>query len=371
MARHAEADGAPGDTIYQDDWIRYLVNRFGSAATGGVAWYAIDNEPDLWATTHTDVHPVEPDYDEMLSAFVAYASAIKDVDPSALVSGPSLSGWLSMFYSARDRGTDNFRTHADRKAHGDMPFLAWWLDSMRQYDADNGRRLLDAVDVHFYPQAAGIFGPVGDEATQRLRVRSTRALWDPTYRDESWINDTVQLIPRLRALCDQYYPGTRIAVGEWNWGAEQTMNGALAVANVLGIFGREGVDLAAYWTSPEAGTPAAQAFALYTNYDGQGGRFGDQALGATSSAPDEVVAYASRDSATGHVIVAALNHRPDAAVPAALRLPRPIASIKWWMLDRTQPGRIRNVEGSPADDVVVRAILPPESLSVFHIALIP
>ena len=88
------------------------------------------------------------------------------------------------------------------------------------------------------------------------------------------------LIPRLRDWINRYYPGTRLAIGEWNWGADKTMNGALAIADVLGIFGREGVDMAAYWTSPPADSPGARAFAMYTNYDGQGRGFGDQTLAA-------------------------------------------------------------------------------------------
>ena len=32
------------------------------------------------------------------------------------------------------------------------------------------------------------FGNGNDPATNALRLRSTRALWDPSYVDESWIN---------------------------------------------------------------------------------------------------------------------------------------------------------------------------------------
>ena len=277
-----------GDAVFQDEWVSHLVNRFGPAEANGVHFYAIDNEPDLWSVTHTDVHPVDADYDEELTSFLDYADAIKDVDPTAQILGPSLSGWTSLFYSARDRGTDKYRTHADRRAHGDMPFLPWWLDQVRQHDQHIGRRTLDVLDVHSYPQGDRIFAGATDEMTNRLRLRSTRSLWDPTYVDESWIGDSIALIPRIRAWVDQYYPGTKIAIGEWNWGADTTMNGAAAIADVLGIFGREGVDLAAYWTSPQPGKSGANAFALYTNYDGQGHGFGDFALAATTSAPDDI-----------------------------------------------------------------------------------
>jgi Glycoside hydrolase family 44 len=309
-----------GAEVYQDEWVHHLVSRFGSAAAGGVSFYVVDNEPDLWSVTHTDVHPVEPSYDDMLALFLDYAIAIKDMDPTARVLGPAASGWIAYQYSARDRGADNFRTHADRRAHGDMPFLPWWLDQLRRHDEQVGRRTLDVLDVHYYPQAGAVFSDASDAQTNALRLRSTRSLWDPDYVDESWIAEPVRLIPRLREWIDRYYPGTLLAINEWNWGADRTVNGALAIADVLGIFGREGVGMAAYWTVPQAGAPGEFAFAMYTNYDGQGHGFGDEVLGVRADAPDEIGAYASRDSATGDVLIIAVNRRADADIPLVLRV---------------------------------------------------
>jgi hypothetical protein len=305
--------------VYQDEWIHQLVKRFGGANDGGVRYYVVDNEPDLWSSTHTDVHPVQMSYDQTLATFLDYATAIKAVDPGASVAGPALSGWTGYFYSARDRGKDTYRTHADRQAHADMPFLAWWLDQVRKHDEQAGARSLDVLDVHYYPQAANVFSVADDQYTRGLRLRSTRSLWDPGYVDESWINDKVRLIPRMREWIDQYYPGTRLAVGEWNWGGEKTMSGALAVADVLGIFGREGVDLASYWTFPPTDSPAAQAFQFYTHYNDQGDAFGDQAI-ATSidTSPDYVTTYASVDSSTGDIVIIAINKREEGDVTAAI-----------------------------------------------------
>ena len=95
------------------------------------------------------------------------------------------------------------------------------------------------------------------------RLRSVRALWDPTYKDESWIGKPVMLIPRLRAWVDQNYPGTRIGLTEYSWGAEGTVNGALALGEALGVFAREGLDVACHWGGLEANTPGYQAFKPY------------------------------------------------------------------------------------------------------------
>jgi Glycoside hydrolase family 44 len=356
--------------VSQDEWVNHLVRRYGRADAGGVGSYVIDNEPDLWSETHTDVHPVEPGYDDMLASFVEYATAIKDVDSTAQVLGPALSGWTAYLYSARDRGTDNFRTHADRLAHGDMAFLPWWLDQVRQHDEFVGRRTLDALDVHYYPQALGVYSSADDPATQALRLRSTRALWDPCYVDESWIAEPVRLIPRLREWIDQYYPGTRLAINEWNWGADQTLNGALAIADVLGIFGREGVDMAAYWVAPASGSAGAFAFAMYTNYDGHGHGFGDQALLATSDHPDDVAVYASRDSKTGDLLILAVNQRSDADLPITLNLDEPAVSgvADVYAYSAQRPDAIETREPLAVNAGALSTRLPAASITLLRLA---
>ena len=152
-------------------------------------------------------------------------------------------------------------------AHGGWDYLPWLLDQLRQHDKPRGRRLLDVFTVHYYPQG-GEFSDDVSTAMQLRRNRSTRSLWDPNYVDESWINDQVQLIPRLKGWVDSYYPGTPIGITEYNWGAEGHINGATTQADVFGIFGREGLDMAARWTTPAASTPTYKAMKMYRNYDG-------------------------------------------------------------------------------------------------------
>jgi hypothetical protein len=354
--------------VYQDEWVHHLVTSFGSADNGGVRYYVVDNEPDLWSSTHTDVHPVQMSYDDTLATFLDYATAIKDVDPHAQVAGPALSGWTAYFYSALDQGQDRYRTHADRVAHGDMPFLPWWLDQVHKHDQQTGQRTLDVLDLHYYPQEASVFSAADDPQTRGLRLRSTRSLWDPSYTDESWIGDTVQLIPRMREWVDQYYPGTKLAIGEWSWGGEKSMSGALAVADVLGIFGRAGVDLASYWTFPPLGSPAAQAFALYTHYNDRGDAFGDEAIPAILDAsPNYVTAYASIDSSTGDVVLIAINKRFDAAVSASIRINGAAQSDADVYRLADGDTEIRDIGTAPVSNAEVRLDLAASSLTLVRI----
>lgn len=306
--------------VYQDEWVYHLVKKFGDAAHGGVKFYAMDNEPDLWDSEHSDIHPVRMSYDEMLANFLEYATAVKSADPTAMITGPVLSGWTAYWYSSRDRGSDNFRTHTDRTAHGGIPFLKWWLGQVHRHDLRTGKRTLNVLDIHYYPQENGVYAGRTDPQTDALRLRSTRSLWDPTYIDESWINDDVDLIPRMKRWIAEDYPGTKLGITEWNWGADGTMNGALAIAEVLGIFGREGVYLANYWTSPRLGSPGAFAFKMYRNVDGNGEGFGNLSVFAHSSAPSDISCFASIDSKSKELVAIIINKRPDVAIKSSLRV---------------------------------------------------
>ena len=291
-------------------WVNHLSGLHGSAAQGGVRFYSLDNEPMLWDGTHRDVHPAPTSYDELRDRTVQYAAAIKAADPAALTLGPVVWGWSAYFYSALDwaPGGAWWANPQDRNAHGGTPFVEWYLQQMAAYQQQHGTRLLDYLDLHYYPQAAGVtLSNDVSSGTQALRLRSTRALWDPAYVDESWIGEPVRLIPRMRDWVDQNYPGTRLALTEYNWGAYGHINGALAQADVLGIFGREGLDLATLWEPPALSDPVAFAFRMYRNYDGAGGRFGDLSVSAGSGDQGALAIYAARRGQDGALTLMIIN----------------------------------------------------------------
>jgi hypothetical protein len=289
--------------------VTHFVTAYGDSAHGGVQNYELDNEPALWNSTHRDVHPNAVTYDELWQKSRDTAAAVKAADSTAHVAGPGDWGWCAYFYSPADPG--GCSEGSDRQAHGDLPIAAWYLQQFHAYEQQHGVRLLDYFDEHFYPQESGVaLSSAGSASTQALRLRSTRTLWDPTYTDESWTNDLglgpVQLIPRMKQWRDTYYPGTKLSISEYNWGGLESMNGALAQADVLGIFGREGLDRAQLWAPPTSTQPGAFAFRMYRNYDGHGARFGDTAVSATSADQSKLAVYAaqrSSDSALTAVVI--------------------------------------------------------------------
>lgn len=306
----------------QRAWIASLVARWGTASAGGVRFYAMDNETSLWHDIHRDVRPIGLHAREMAAQVVAHARLVKSVDPSAKIVAPEEWGWNGYRYSGFDQQRGNTHGYDDlpdrRDQTGGMDLLPWLLTQWR-----GAGYPVDVVSVHYYPQG-GEYRENGDDvspAMQRLRNRSTRSLWDPDYRDASWIDDKVALIPRLRDWVTRYYRrDTPLAITEYNWGAERHMNGATAQADILGIFGREGLYMANRWIAPERGTPTYLAMKLYRNYDGRGMGFGETSVAARSPDADAVAMFAALRASDGALTIVAINKRIDHVAPIALSI---------------------------------------------------
>ncbi len=358
----------PADSNFQLGWMQSLTNRWGQAANGGLKYYILDNEPSLWHSTHRDIHPTGATMDEIRDKVLDYAAQAKNNDPGALVVGPEEWGWSGYLFSGYDQqwgSLHGWSSLPDRNNHGGWDYLPWLLDQFRQNNVATGRRRLDVFTVHYYPQG-GEFSDDVSTAMQLRRNRSTRSLWDPNYLDETWINDYVKLVPRLHQWVNTYYPGTLTGITEYNWGAEGHMNGATAQADILGIFGREGLDLAARWTTPGSTTPAYQAMKLYRNYDGNKSAFGDTSVAATGPNPDNVASFAAQRSSDGSLTVMVINKYLSGSTPVTINLSNFAAgsSAQVWRL-------VSNAVSGPTAAAVTNGSLsdslPAQSVTLFVI----
>jgi hypothetical protein len=163
----------------------------------------MDNEHSIWHSTHRDVHPVGATYSEIYNDFLNYAGAVRAADPNAIIAGPEEWGWFAQFYSGYDQQNGAGASGSDYNTHGQTYYYPWLLQQLHAYQQSTGIQLLNVLTVHYYPQD-GTGGNDDSSATQLLRNRSTRSLWDPSYVDQSWINQVginggkVNLIPNLR-----------------------------------------------------------------------------------------------------------------------------------------------------------------------------
>jgi len=356
--------------VYQDGLVALLVQKLGKAAQGGVKFYSLDNEPALWPSTHPRVHPNPTTYEEITTRSEATAAMITEIDPTATVLGAIAFGWSE--FMSMSSAPDAEKYNAE---YGN--YLEYFLASLKKAEQKHGRRLVHVLDVHWYPEMKGrqrITEPDVSHKTIDARVAAPRSLWDPTFQEPSWIGDQwakpIRLFRWLKELTDKRYPGTKLSMTEYNFGAGDHVSGGVAQADVLGIFGREGVFLANYWGNGAGVGPLpkyiAAAFALYQNYDAKGGHFGDTTVSASTADITKASIYAATDSKVpGRLTVIVLNKDQRANYQASIKLTgATCSSAKAYRFD----GSSADVRSVPPAQVVggeLKATVPALSATLF------
>ncbi len=332
----------PPGSVYRNQWTAALAPAFGTAPH----FYDMDNEIDIWGSTHRDVHPAPTAYNEMRDTFVTEARNLKGWDPKAIRLGPVSCCWW--FYWNGANGND-------KSAHAGVDLLPWWLNEVYWEDRVAGTRSVDVMDVHAYPD-----GPDTSTWTQAqkqaLTARIFRDYWDPTYVSESgsinqnWAtfiqpNKTIPFrIPRMRATANMIYPGTPVSFTEWNasFAGESDFSTAIGDADAYGIFGRERMYLASRWVAPVPANPNYLALKLFTNYDGLHHAFATTSVSDSNNGdPDLFSSYAALNPAGTQMTLLILNKDPSNADQVTFALsgftPKQVTS---YTLSSTNPTQI-------------------------------
>lgn len=299
-------------TIYMDEYLNYLFGKLGkSDSETGIKAYAMDNEPALWKHTHSLVRSSDLSCAELIERTVDLASTVKNMDSGAEVFGPSLFG-----YSAFDSlagAPDWEQLKAD---NGYSWFIDYYLDEMRKAEETNGKRVLDVLDLHYYTEAKGECGErscghYDNDNCVKARLDSVRSLYDPEYRENSWITDTgakfFPLLTNIEQSIEKYYPGTKLAFTEYNFGGGDHISGAVAEADTLGIFAEHGVYFASIWSFDQNAFQLA-AINMFTDYDGDGSGFGDTLI-KNDNGNENISVYSSIDSGSEDTVKIIVTNR--------------------------------------------------------------
>ena len=353
--------------VYQDECVNYL-KQF--AAPRFPIFFELDNEPDLWFATHAEIHPNPVTYAELLADTVAYSTSIKSVYPTTLIFGPASYGWEG-FVSLQNAPDANGRD-----------FLSFYLQGMAQAETFAHKRLLDVLDLHWYPEATGdgirIVSDGDSPGLSDARIQATRSLWDPTYVENSWItgaigNKAIDLIPGVFGRINSYYAGTNLAFTEYQYGGSNAISGAIAQADLLGVFGRYGVYAASNWGINSGAAAEVAGFNAFINYDGAGSRFGMIGLGVSGETASQNSVYAAMDPAVtltpGRITLVVIN-KTAGATPFTINVPGlTIASaLAYTIIDQQFSAPIKSQLSPSGSSVGFEA--PPYSVTTIELRLL-
>jgi mannan endo-1,4-beta-mannosidase len=254
-------------------------------------------------------------------------------------------------------------------------YIDYFLDAMKKASDQAGKRLLDVLDLHWYPEAAGDNRITEAGATtakdRAARLQAPRSLWDNAYTENSWIVQMrpgpINLLNRVQASIDKYYPGTRIAITEYNYGEGAHVTGGLAEADFLGVMALKGVYASNFWPLSDKAAYVASAFRLYRNYDGQKGTYGKAAASAVSSDKATASVFASFNPGGDEVHIVAINKSPTETVKGTFAVASPVAlaaAVKAYGFDQSATAVSAKAEGAVAEGASTYA-LPPWSATHF------
>ena len=371
--------------VYQDEFVNWLRAKYpdGFSDPARRIFFSLDNEVDLWAHTHRRLRGITvPDgekvpkeierpgkvrYDEIVQLNIDYARAIKAVIPSAVVLGPVVWSWA---------GVKDLSGAPDAQGRH---FAEFYLTQMAKAEKTHGRRLIDAFTFNQYSAAdaqvgdskIGVTSNDTSPAVVAARLQAPRSFYDPDYVENSWLagGKPLRIFPALRELIARHYPGTHVAITEYNFGARHHISGGLAQADFLGILGRERVALATWWSLGKGGTFALGAFDLYRNYDGKGGTFGGLSVHAHTTDPDATSLHAATTAReNGALTLVVLNKTSDPLL-ARIKLTgnHRAAAATVWQLTEASPTPRAAPPAPIGSNQILAYPMPPFSASLLHL----
>jgi Glycoside hydrolase family 44 len=314
--------------VYMDEFLWGLDQKFsgqsifGKNPTTHPVFVELDNEPELWNTTHLEVQgPTLISSDAYIAKTISMAKALKDQFPDVTIFGPVNYGWEGLW---------NWQGELYPTASQNDWFVDKYLTALKAASTTYGKPLVDVYDFHWYSEATDptgdrvipLPGPSLTAAQVQAIVQSPRSLWDTTFTERSWITqfDTfgpIYLLGRLQAKIAAENPGMNIAVTEYNNGGDLHIAGTIAQADNLGIFGAQNVFAASLWPLNDNSPYILAGFRAYRDFDNDNSNFGDTSVQATSSNVGNVMVYASTDTTVaGRVVFVAINRSTSSQVTA-------------------------------------------------------
>jgi hypothetical protein len=299
--------------VYMDEFVWGLNQKLpGIFASGSVPTFVqLDNEPELWNSTHLEVQGATAvTSDNYIAKTISLTKAVKDQFPNVMIFGPVHYGFEGIY---------NWQGELAATPDGANWFPDKYLPALKTASDAYGEPLVDVYDFHWYSEATdgstrvtNLTGSTLTDPQVQAIVQSPRSLWDPTFTENSWITNAVlgepiKLLPRLQAKINSEFPGTKVSITEYENGGDNHIAGTIAQADNLGIFGSQGVFAATLW--PLGNVPYILAgFRAYRGFDGGTADFGDTSLAAASSNVQNVMVYASADSVVpGRLVFVAIN----------------------------------------------------------------
>jgi hypothetical protein len=248
---NALVEGNP--ELYLEDWpadstVGILNHWFGEDGIGldtnRIRYWNMDNEPEIWDGTHDDVWPVQPSAEEFMQIYFEVTKKARAEFPGIKLMGPvPCNEW--QWY--------NWKGSKVSYKGKEYVWLEYFILRIAEEQALTGIRLLDVLDIHYYP----------GETNAADIVQLHRVYFDTTFNypgangvkrsgSGGWDNSITKeyIFERCRRWLEQYMGpdhGVTFSVSETGINTTNPNVTACWYASTLGEFAKQGVEIYTPW----------------------------------------------------------------------------------------------------------------------------
>ena len=257
-------------------------------------YWGMDNEPEIWSGTHDDIMPTQLSASDFMDLYFAVAKKAREKYPEIKLTGPITCNEWQWYKWA------NESIYIDGKYYC---WLEYFLKRVAEEQNATGIRLLDVVDIHWYPS----------ETSNAEVIQSYRIFYDMNYTypgangvktiNGGWDNSLQKeyIFQRINNWLNQYFGtnhGITLGLSEFASNTSDVNVNSVLYASMLGTFANNGVEFFAPWTWKTGMWETLHLFSRYSK---------NTSVSSTSSLEATVSGYTTVNSNADSMTVILVN----------------------------------------------------------------
>jgi hypothetical protein len=292
---------ADSTTLILDHWF----NDLGFDKEKMLYW-SMDNEPEIWNGTHDDVMPIQISAEEFMQRYFDVAKKARAKYPEIKLLGPvPANEWQWYNWAATiSSGGRNY------------PWLEYFIKRVAEEQDATGIRLLDVLDVHFYPGSSNatqvvqyhrVFFDKNYVYPEANGVKNVSGSWNPNENKE-------YIFERCKQWLETYIGadhGVKFSVSETGIADINPKTSAVWYASTLGEFMKHPeMEIFTPWTWQKGMWEVLHLFSRYNK---------TSFVQATSTEEEFLSAYPTLNAAEDSLTVVLINRAASSAKNVTLK----------------------------------------------------
>lgn len=302
--------------LYLMDWnadstTGILEHWFGENGLGlpeeNLVYWNMDNEPEIWAGTHDDVMPVQVSADEFIDRYIDVAKKARAKYPDIKLCGPVTANEWQWY------------NYADEDLYLDGSYYCWleyFIKRVADEEKASGIRLLDVLDIHWYPNESNsadvvqlhrVFYDRDYNYPGANGVKTINGGWDSGLQKEF-------IFGRVEDWLNEHFGvnhGVGLGMSEFGTNSSDPNINSVVYASMLGTFANHLVELFSPWHWREGMWEVLHLYSRYAH---------PVNLGTSSSSNSVVSGYSSISTDGDSLTVILVNRHLSASREVVVNL---------------------------------------------------